>query len=482
VRFVSFALAAALALSAACAVGPRYQRPTAPGAPAFKELEGWTLAQPQDGVLRGKWWEIFGDAELNALEDKLDINNQNIAQAFESYMAARALVRTSRAALYPTVTAGASVSRSDTFGSNASASESAATPGTNSVARSGTNFQLPADVSWQPDFFGKVRSQVSQTTAAAQVSAANLENVRLSARASLAQFYFQLRGEDALQRLYAETIDSDRKALDITRTRFETGIASQQDVVQAEVTLHAAEANATAIRITRAQYEHAIAVLVGQAPGGFSLPMKALEAHPPAIPIGLPSQLLERRPDIASAERTAAEANALIGVGKAAYYPSVTLSGSVAAEAATLSQLVTGPVGLWTLGASLAQTLIDHGARKATVQQYEAQYRASVASYRQTVLTAFKEVEDTLVSSRELVTQLAQQQQAAEASARYRDLAQTRYETGVDTYLNVLTAQNALLTNQQSVVTIQTNQMVTSVQLITALGGGWDAAAILKTN
>ncbi len=490
---------AALLLSTGCAgVGPKYEKPaTAPAPPAYKETtataaatlggtvpDGWLVAHPQDDVLKGKWWELFNEPELNALEEQLNANNQSIAQAAESYTAARAIVRGARANLYPT----ASTSPSVTYGSRGVSSSSNGTTTTTTTTTSSPNsssssgasalFEIPAEVSWQPDLFGKVRSSVRQQVASAQASAANLANVRLSEQVSLAQFYFQLRGQDAVARLFAETIDSDRKQLDITQTRFETGIASEQDVVQAEVTLREAEANATAVHITRAQYEHAIAVLVGQTAGAFSLPVRALDAQPPAIPVGVPSQLLERRPDIANAERAVAEANALIGVGKAAYYPNVTLTASAGIGATTLATLFSGPAGLWSLGASLTETLIDAGARRATVQQYEAQYRAAVANYRQTVLTAFKEVEDELVSSRELVEQLTLQQQAAEASARYRDLAQTRYETGVDTYLNVLTAQNTLLSNQQTLVTLRTNQMVTSVQLIAALGGGWDASQL----
>ncbi len=495
---------AALLLSTGCAgVGPKYEKPaTSPAPPAYKETtaaaaatlggtvpDGWLVAHPQDDVLKGKWWEIFNEPELNALEEQLNANNQAIAQAAESYTAARAIVRSTRANLYPTATTSPSV----TYGNRASSSSSSngtstgsasttttttTTPNSSSSSSTSALFEIPAEVSWQPDLFGKVRSSVRQQVASAQASAANLANVRLSEQVSLAQFYFQLRGQDAVARLFAETIDSDRKQLDITQTRFETGIASEQDVVQAEVTLREAEANATAVHITRAQYEHAIAVLVGQTAGAFSMPVRALDAQAPAIPVGLPSQLLERRPDIANAERAAAEANALIGVGKAAYYPNVTLTASAGIGATTLATLFSGPAGLWSLGASLTETLIDAGARRATVQQYEAQYRAAVANYRQTVLTAFREVEDELVSSRELIAQLTLQQQAADASARYRDLAQTRYETGVDTYLNVLTAQNTLLNNQQTLVTLRTNQMVTSVQLIAALGGGWDTSQL----
>lgn len=456
------ALLVALLILTSCSVAPAYHPPTMAAPPAYKELpEGWAVAHPQDDVLRGTWWEIFGDADLNALEARLAVDNQNIVQSLETYNASRALVRTTRASLYPSVTATPSATHTHASETTAQAA-----------------FDVPAEVSWQPDFFGKLRSSLQQSIAAAQVSAATLENVRLSERATLAEDYFQLRGQDALQQLFAATVESYRKALDVTQTRFDTGIASQQDVVQAETNLRAAEASATAVRITRAQYEHAIAVLVGQPAGTFAIPVKPLEAQPPVIPVGLPSQLLERRPDIASAERAVAEANALIGVGKAAYYPTVSLTASAAAQGASLSQLLTGPVGVWSLGGSLAQTLIDHGARRATVQQYESQYRAAMAAYHQVVLTAFQEVEDTLVSSRELVTELTQQQQAADASARYLDLAQTRYETGVDTYLNVLTAQNTLLTHQQTVVTLRTTQMVTSVQLIAALGGGWDRSQL----
>jgi NodT family efflux transporter outer membrane factor (OMF) lipoprotein len=334
---------------------------------------------------------------------------------------------------------------------------------------------LPVQVSWEPDLFGRVRNAIREAANAAQVSAANLESTRLSAQASLAEDYFELRGEDALQQLYDATVQSYQESLNLTHALVETGINSPQDVAQAETNLRTAQANATGISINRAQLQHAIALLIGQPASTFSLPVKPLTAAPPEVPIGIPSQLLERRPDIAAAERTMAEANALIGIGKAAYYPTISLTASGGTQSSELSRLFTWPAHFWSLGGSVSETVLDFGARKSTVQQYEAEYNADVASYRQTVLNAFKEVEDFLASSRILVTQLQEQQLAVDAAHQYQDIATTRYKTGVDTYLNVLTAQNALLNDQLAQVTLHTNQMTASVQLIAALGGGWTA-------
>ncbi|HLH04128.1 MAG TPA: efflux transporter outer membrane subunit [Bryobacteraceae bacterium] len=467
-------LALALFL-AGCTVGPKYSKPSVATPVSYKELsetrarEGWKEAEPRDGVIRGDWWTIFGDSELNSLEERLNRNNQNIAVSFQNYMAARALVRNARSSLFPTVSVGFS------------ATHTAVGPGStirasNSISQS--SYELPLDVSWEPDLFGRIRNTIREYANAAQVSAANLANERLSEQASLAEYFFELRGQDALAQIYNETVKSYEETLKLTQSLVETGINSQQDVVQAETNLRTARANATSIGIARAQYEHAIALLIGQPASDFSIAVRPLDTKPPAIPTGLPSQLLERRPDIAAAERTMAEANALIGVGKAAYYPTVSLSGSAGTQTSSIGSLLSWPARFWSLGGSVSETVLDFGARRATVQQYEAQYNADVATYRQTVLNAFKEVEDYLASTRILAAQLGEQEQAIESSRQYRDIAVARYQTGVDTYLNVLTAQNTLLSNQLSEVTARTSQMTTSVQLIAALGGGWDVTKL----
>lgn len=454
-----------VALSA-CNMGPKYKRPDLPSAPngVFKENTpgsadaqegGWRQASPSDEALRGKWWEIFGEADLDALEERLNLDNQNVKQQFESYMAARAAVRAATAQLYPQLSVGASVTDRGT--------SNGTTP----------SFDLPLTLSWEPDLFGKIRNTILQAENQAQLSAATLANAVLSEQVSLAEFYFQIRGQDALLELYAKTIANYEESLRLTKVLARTGIDSEQDVVQAEVTLHTAEANVSSIATTRAQYEHAIALLVGEVAGNFSLKQSPLEVRVPTVPVGVPTQILERRPDIAAAERSMAAANALIGVGKAAYYPDITLSAGLGTTATSLGKLFTAGTNYWSLGGSASEKVIDFGARRATVAQYEAQYRASVASYRQTVLSAFKEVEDYLVASRQLSEQAQRQKRAVASSEQYEKLANIRYKTGVDTYLNVITAQTNLLSGRQQLVTVATNQMTTAVHLIGALGGGW---------
>lgn len=460
-----------------CRVGPKYSKPDLPTPPpvTYKENTvgseqsqsgGWSPANPSDAMIKGKWWETFGDPTLNSLEERLTINNQNIKEYFENYMAARALVRNSKASRYPTISFAPQVSAQGT--------------GTDSTARlstssSTTSYELPFSVSWEPDLFGKISNTIRENANAAQVSAANLANETLSEQSSLAQYYFELRGQDSLLALYSESIAKYEEYLKITQARFQTGIATEQDVAQAETTLHTTEASATAAATTRAQYEHAIALLLGEAAGNFSLPSMPLELKVPKIPTGIPSQLLERRPDIAAAERSMAEANARIGVGKAAYYPTISISASGGTQSSDITKLGNMAARFWSTGGSATETLFDFGARKATVQQYEAQYRSTVATYRQTVLNAFKEVEDYLVSSRQLAEQNERQQLAIASASKYEALATVRYQTGVDTYLNVISAQTSLLSNRQNLVSLQTNRMTSAVQLITALGGGWDS-------
>lgn len=477
-KIVILVVTALTCSSTACRVGPQYTRPSVATPPAYKETaqtaeqrkqEGWNQAKPNDGALRGDWWTIYNDEQLTRLEQQLNTNDQNIVQAFQNYMAARALVRNARSNLFPTVSVGPTASRQG-IGPSSTARAS------NSISLS--SYSLPLEVSWEPDLFGKVRNTITQYANAAQASAATLANERLSEQASLAEFLFELRGADALQQVYDSTVKSYEQTLELTRTLVETGIDSPQDVAQAETNLRAAQANATVVGVSRAQYEHAIALLVGQPASTFSIELSPLKARPPEVPLGLPSQLLERRPDIAAAERTMAEANALIGVGKAAYYPSVTLTASAGTQTNDLSNLLTWPARFWSLGGSVSETLLDFGARRATVQQYEAEYNADVAAYRQTVLTAFREVEDYLAASRLYATQAGQQKLAVDAAQRYLDIALARYQTGVDTYLNVLTAQNALLSDQLSQVNTHVSQMTSSVQLVAALGGGWSTAQL----
>lgn len=473
--FATSIVAAVCLCGTACTVGPKYSRPPVQAPASYKEIsdqrarEGWKEAQPSDGAIHSEWWKMFGSEELNTLETQLNKNDQNIAVAFNNYMAARALVRYARSQLFPTISVGPSVSHISTGpGSTARAS--------NSISQN--SYELPLDISWEPDLFGRIRNTIKQYSNAAQVSAATLANERLSEQASLAQYYFELRGQDSIQKLYNETVQSYEQTLELTKYLVNSGIDSPQDFAQAQTNLRTAQANATSVGIARAQYEHAIALLVGQPASTFSIPVKPLEATPPAVPVGIPSQLLERRPDIAATERTMAEANALIGVGRAAYFPTVSLSAGVGTQTSTITTLLTWPARFWSLGGSVSETLLDFGARRATVQQYQAQYDADVANYRQTVLTAFREVEDYLASVRILARQLDQQGSAVASSKEYLEIAFARYRTGVDTYLNVLTAQDSLLSNQLSEINIRTNQMTSSAQLIAALGGGWDVSQL----
>lgn len=485
---------AALAMLAGCRVGPKYVKPTAPSAPEYKESSSaaytnapdgaWKPAQPSDAMLKGKWWEVFNEPELNALEEQVNINNQNVAQYFQNFMAARALVREARAGLFPTVSTSPGFTRqhspstlrnSSVTGTNGSGS--ATGTATNSGSTSSV-LSLPIDVSWEPDLFGRVRNQIREYQFAAQVSAADLENERLTEQADLAIFYFELRGQDALQQVLDQTVEADRKALELTRAQYETGVGTDEAVAQAEVTLANAEEQRTGIATNRAIYEHAIATLIGKPASSFSLPVRPLLANAPPIPIGVPSQLLERRPDIAAAERTMAEQNALIGVATSAFFPTLSLTGSGGLESSHISSLFSTPALFWSLGASAAQTIFDAGLRKATVEQYSATYQADVAAYRQSVLNAFQQVEDYLATLRVTSSQVQQQAVAIRAAQRYLDLANARYQTGVDPYLNVINAQMTLLQDQQTEVTLHVSEMTAAVQLVQALGGGWDAGQL----
>ena len=470
------------ALLAGCNVGPKYHPPAIKAPPAFKEppaqfkeVDGWNVAQPQDAALRGKWWEIYNEPDLNALEEQLNIDNQNIRQAFENFMEARALVREARSQYFPTVTVGGSYTRSQAS-SNVKSASSTST-GTPSGAQTQL-FSLPADISWEPDLWGKVRNAVHASQYQAQLSAADLENERLTEQASLAEFFFEIRGQDALQKLLNETVEADRKALQIARARYDTGVDDQISVVEAQTTLDSAQSAAINLGIARAQYEHAIATLIGKPASAFSIPVEAKTSAPPPIPIGLPSQLLERRPDIAAAERNMASANAQIRVAYAAYYPVLTLSASGGLESSALKNLMSASSRFWSVGPSISETVYDGGLRRATVNQHIATYNANVAAYRQSVLTAFQQVEDSLATVRILSQQILRQQEAVDSSQTFLKLELGRYETGIDPYIDVVTAQITLLTNQQSLTNLQVQQMTASVQLIEALGGGWDKSQL----
>jgi NodT family efflux transporter outer membrane factor (OMF) lipoprotein len=503
--------ALAAALLAGC-VGPPYVKPKVETPVAFKESSpaayvgadagAWQPAQPQDAALKGKWWEAFGEPELNALEDQLNINNQNIAQFFQNFMAARAQVSIARANYFPTLSTSPGATRSHTSsrtignsvvpangtgtttgnngntGTTTSGSPTGTSAGTGGVVGTpgGTfnEFQMPFDVSWEPDLFGRVRNQVRQARYAAQVSAADLENERLTEQAALAEFFFELRGQDALQDLFNKTILAQKKSLELTRVLLETGIDSPEDVAQAEVTLANTEATAVGVATNRAIYEHAIATLIGKPASNFAMPVQVLDTPVPKVPVGIPSKLLERRPDIAAAERTMAEANALIGVETAAYFPTLNLTAGGGWEAAAVQNLFTAPARFWSLGASASETIFDGGLRRATLHQYNAQFNADVAAYRQTVLTAFQQVEDYISTVRVLSQQIERQRAAVAAAQRFLDIATSRYQTGIDPYLNVITAQTTLLSDQQTEVTLRVNEMTAIVQLIQALGGGWD--------
>jgi NodT family efflux transporter outer membrane factor (OMF) lipoprotein len=492
IRFkILLAPAVAALFFAGCTVGPKYHTPTAtvqPPPAAYKELptqvpdaEAWKVAQPQDAMLHGKWWEIYNDPELNALEEQLIVNNQNIKQSFENFMAARTLVAQARSQLFPTVSTAPSYQRTRTSGNIniKTGSSSSGSGGSTTIPNLQSQlFSLPVSASWEPDLWGKVRNTISEAQYNAQLSAADLENVRLTEQASLAVFFFELRGQDALQKIFDETVEADKKSVELTKARYETGVDDQISLVQAQNALETAQSEGTNLGVARAQFEHAIAVLIGTTPSSFSVPVKPLNAVPPALPVGVPSQLLERRPDIAASERAMAAANAQIGIAVAAYYPNLTLTGDAGFSSSAIQTLLAWPSRIWSVGTSLSETIFDAGLRRATVQQFVATYNADVAGYRQTVLTAFQQVEDSMAAVRILSKQIQEQLAAEQSAERYLELAKARYYTGVDTYLNVLVAQTTLLSDQQTLASLRTQAMTASVQLIEALGGGWDRSQL----
>jgi len=485
-----FALLAATALSTllcSCDFAPHYVKPTVPVPPSYKETAPASAdqagefkpAQPQDGAARGKWWEVFNDPQLNSLEEQIDVSNENVAAAAANFLAARAVVKETRSQYFPTVVVNPSIVNSlpsqGQFGGFSTSSSGLS-------LHSFTDYSLPFDASWQPDLWGRVRDAVAANTFAAQATAADLQNVRLTAQAELAMDYFQVRTEDALKQLFDETVAAYQDSLELTQLQFRAGIASDEAVAQAETQLEATQAQDTNLGIARAQFEDAIAILTGQPAPVFSLSVDALKANPPAIPPGIPSELLERRPDVAATERIVAEANQQIGVARSAYYPNVTLSASGGLSSASIVSWLTWPSRFWSVGPSLTETLFDGQLRKATVQQFRALYDQDVANYRQAVLTAFGQVQDNLAALRILSQQTLQQDMAVQSAQRNLEIAMERYRAGIDPYLNIITAQTTLLSNQQSALNLRLQQMTASVQLIEALGGGWDASQLPTPN
>jgi NodT family efflux transporter outer membrane factor (OMF) lipoprotein len=472
-------------------VGPKYHPTPVETPAAYKELtptdlqntDGWKTAQPQDDTLRGKWWEMFNDPQLNTLEEKVNVSNQNIASAAASFLAARALVKEARSQLFPTVTTNPAITlqRPSATLSNGGSGGSGSGSGTSSSSSSTgtfTDYSLPFDATWQPDLFGRIRNTVRSAAYGAQASAADLENTRLTVQAEVAADYFQLRGQDALKELLDSTVVAYQQSLDLTRALYDTGIDSEEAVAQAETQLEATQAQDAALGIQRAQFEHAIAMLTGQPASTFSVPIQPLKTSPPAIPFGVPSQLLERRPDIAAAERLVAQANAQIGIARAAYFPTVTLSAAAGLETTSFAKWFTWPSRFFSIGPAAAETLFDAGLRRATVLQFRAQYDETVANYRQAILTAFQQVEDNLASLRVLSLEIQHQDAAVKSAERNLALATDRYKVGIDPYLNVLTAQTSLLSNQEAAVNLRIQQMTASGGLIEALGGGWNASQL----
>jgi NodT family efflux transporter outer membrane factor (OMF) lipoprotein len=441
-----------------CAIGPDYVKPSVETPAAFKEApSNWKLAEPQDLAPRGQWWQVFGDPVLNGLLEQVEVSNQNIKQAEAQYRQAEALVQGARSSLFPSV------------GSDVSAARSGSSAGV------GNKFNLNLNASWEPDIWGKIRRTVEANQSGAEASAADLAAAKLSAQASVAQNYFQLRVADLQRELFQRTVEGYQKSLQMSRNKYAVGVVGRSDVAQAETQLKATQAQAVDLELQRAQLEHAIAVLIGKAPANFSLPAAPFAVKLPAIPGALPSRLLERRPDIAAAERRAAAANAQIGVAKAAYFPDLTLSASGGFVASSFAHWLSVPNRIWSLGPALVATLFDGGLRASKTKQAEAGYDATVANYRQTVLAAFQEVEDNLAALR-ILEQEAALQDAAVASAQESErLALNQYQAGTVDYLQVVSAQTAALSNQRSAAQLSARQLAASVLLVKALGGGWNA-------
>jgi NodT family efflux transporter outer membrane factor (OMF) lipoprotein len=471
-------LAGLLLLSSACMVGPNYKRPAAPQTPAYKEAppEGWKEAQPNDGAIKGKWWEIYNDPQLNALEEQVSISNQNVLAAEANFRAARYAVGIARAGLFPTVSIGPAITTSRSSAGFVSGSTVSAAPGIV------TTYSLPASASWTADIWGSVRRGVRAAQETAQADFALLENARLSYQSELAQDYFELHGTDGDIDLLERTVKSYDEYLTLTQNRYKAGVASGGDVALAQTQVDTTRAQLIDLGVARAQYEHAIAILAGKPPAAVTVPAALLKTPPPAVPVGMPSTLLERRPDIAAAERTTASANEQIGIAVAAYYPALTLSASGGFEATDIAKWFSLPSRFWSLGAGLSEVVFEGGKRRAQVKMTEAQYDATVANYRQTVLTAFQQVEDNLAALRILAQEATAADLAAKAAHDSLNIATYQYKAGTVDYLTVITAQATALANDRTVVDLLARRLTSSVLLIQALGGGWDASGVPSAN
>jgi NodT family efflux transporter outer membrane factor (OMF) lipoprotein len=457
-----------------CAVGPQYVRPETQSAKSFKEIQGWKLADPNDVLPRGSWWSVYQDPTLDQLMKQIDISNQTVKQAEAQYRSARAAVLSARAAYFPTISANTSATRSS------GASSRFVNPSNRGSSSINNTYNLSLDATWELDVWGRLRRLSESAQASAGASAADLESARLSAQAELAQDYFQLRVTDAEKAYLDDEVGGFEKSLKITQNQYAVGVAKRSDVLQAETQLKSTRAQALDLQITRAQLEHAIAVLLGKNPSNFSLEPAPLTTSIPAIPVGLPSQLLERRPDIAAAERRVIAANAQIGVARAAYFPSLSLAGTLGYQSTAFEHLVSAANRVWSVGPSLALTLFDAGSHIAASRQARANYEATVAAYRDTTLAAFRDVEDNLVALRVLGEEQGVQDDAAKAAADAANIALNQYKAGTVSYLDVVVAQSTALTNARNSLNIRGRNLVASVALIRALGGGWSMADELR--
>jgi NodT family efflux transporter outer membrane factor (OMF) lipoprotein len=474
-QYAKYALVLSVLLLSSCMVGPKYQRPSAPVPTTYKEPQtqgsdagNFRPAQPNDAVLRGKWWEIYNDPALNALEEQVNVSNQNLAALEAQFRQARDIVKTARSNLFPTLAIGPSIVNSQSSGTLYGGAAAL-----NRLVQQRTTYGLPFELSYQVDLWGSIRRTINSDVANAQVTAAQLENARLSYHAALAQNYFEIHGLDGDIDLLERTVKSYEDYLQLTKDRLSAGVASDADVSQAETQLYNAQAQLTDFSVARAQYEHAIAVLTGKPPSALAIPRLILSTPPPAIPMAVPSALLERRSDIAAMERQMASANEQIGIAIAAYYPSLTLSATAGLQTAEPSQWFTWPSKFWSVGPAFSETLFDAGRRHAQVSAARNAYEATVANYRQTVLTAFQQVEDNLAALNVLAHEAQVQQQALEAARRALAISTDQYKAGTADYLQVITTQSIALGDERTTVDLRTRRMTASVLLVQALGGGW---------
>lgn len=466
-----------------CMVGPNYQRPTAPGTPTYKEAppasysesKDWSQAQPSEAADRGKWWQVYNDSTLNALEEQVALANENLKVYEAQYQEARDVVRVARASLRPTVTAGPAITATGSGSGTYSTGSGTAVHTSSKVA---ALFTLPVDVSWTADIWGSVRRTVRADIATAQADAAQVANARLAYQSNLAIDYFSLRGQDATKNLIEKTVKSYAEYLQLTRDRYDAGIASDADVAQAEAQLEGTRASLVDVEVNRTAFEHAIAILIGKPPSGFAVEFGIRNAPPPRVPEGVPSALLQRRPDIALYERQVAAANEEIGVAKAAYYPTVTLTAGGGLESTSITNWFTWPARFWSAGPSASEIIYDGGRRRAQVAEAQHAYDATVANYRQTVLTAFQQVEDYMAALRILENEQVVEARAVSAASRSLDVSTEQYKAGTVNYLNVLSAQTVVFSDQVSMLDILTRRLTYSVTLIEALGGGWDASTL----